>query len=456
LFIFFIVLLGEAGWFVPTFTVASFLTAVMISRLLAMKPATLSRKLNDESSEYHFAHTYFAMHSEHVAFLNGQEREKAKMEVMLEDISYKEKWFAVWILPLNFSTTLFYWGNQWLCYIVPGLAWLWTHNQSFTDYTKLVNVSSTLYALLTTMTTYLLLFQEWSELVGSTARVGEYVEILNHVHDDKTLDGNVEFTDSEGYVDVSHVTLNRPGSNKVLLADVTFQVSKTHSIVIMGPSGIGKSSLLRVIGGLWPATGGKIARPKEFGRGGIMFIPQKPYLTHDTLEAQVYYPLSAVQLQEQTFEFPSNGAPQVEVYVAAPNVQEMKETDPESPNDLTGFYSQFVELLTEVGLEYLLLQFPNRFEVRNWSQVLSVGEQQRLGIARVLYHLPAVVIMDESTSAIDEPNEEKVFIALKKRGIGLLSVAHRSTVKRFHDSMLLMDRSGNWKLEPVPHERGNY
>jgi len=455
---FFVVLLNQTGWFVPTFTVASFITSTLISRLLATMPAKKTRKLNDESSDYQFAHTYFAMHSEHVAFLNGQEREKAKMTTMLTSLGFTNQWLAVWILPLNFATTLFYWGNQWLCNIVPGLAWLWTNNQTFTSHSKIVNVSFTLYGLLYTLTTYLLLFQEWTELVASTARVGEFIEILDYVHDEPTLDGDVEFFDSNnGEVDVSHVTLTRPGSEQILLSDVSFHVSKTHSIVIMGPSGIGKSSLLRVIGGLWPATGGRITKPKEFGRGGIMFIPQKPYLTHDTLPAQVYYPLSAEQLLDDgkvggggVNEY-STDPSQIQLVVSTSSAQ--KQSEIELTTKLADFQSKFVELLTEVGLDYLLQQFPDMKEVRNWSQVLSVGEQQRLGIARVLYHLPAVVIMDESTSAIDEPNEQKVFLALKKRGIGLLSVAHRSTVKRFHDSMLLMDRSGNWKLQPIEHEK---
>jgi len=473
-FYFFVVLLNETGWFVPVFTIASFLSLTVISRLLAFKPATMSRKLDDDFSEYHFAFTYFSMHSEHVAFLNGQEREKDKMNTMLTSIQEQDKNLAKWILPLNFSTMLFYWGNQWLCYIVPGLAWIWLNDQSYTNYTLLVNVSYTLYGMLTTMTTYLLLFQEWTELVASTARVGEFIEILNYVHDEPTLDGNVEFFDSNnGEVDVSHVTLNRPGSNQVLMADVTFHVSKEHSIVIMGPSGIGKSSLLRVIGGLWPATGGKITRPKEFGRGGIMFIPQKPYLTHDTLEAQVYYPLSADQMRQlegdpvdnhkstsnEQKDQPADGLTD-NLYSQAPNNSNMPNylapnvPDYSNPNivkETSAFRTKFVDLLNEVGLDYLLQQFPDVNEVRNWSQVLSVGEQQRLGIARILYHLPAVVIMDESTSAIDEPNEEKVFVALRKRGIGLLSVAHRSTVKKFHDSMFLIDRNGNWKLEPISH-----
>jgi len=170
--------------------------------------------------------------------------------------------------------------------------------------------------------------------------------------------------------------------------------------------------------------------------GTIMFILQRPYLTRDTLEAQIYYPLSANEL----YEYNNN-------YISSNQLPMQAETVAYSD-----FYNKFIQLLNEVGLEYLLQQFPDPTEIRNWSQVLSVGEQQRLSIARVLYHLPSIVIMDESTSAIDEPNEEKVFIAIKKRGIGLLSVAHRSTVKKFHDSMLLMDRSGKWEITPIHHD----
>eukprot|EP00484_Ammonia_sp_Unknown_P000578 CAMPEP_0197021052 /NCGR_PEP_ID=MMETSP1384-20130603/1940_1 /TAXON_ID=29189 /ORGANISM="Ammonia sp." /LENGTH=640 /DNA_ID=CAMNT_0042448801 /DNA_START=97 /DNA_END=2019 /DNA_ORIENTATION=+ len=412
---FFATLLQETGWFVPVLTVATFIASTLISQLLAIKPARISRKYDDVQSEYISSHSYFAMHSEHVAFLDGHEREKQRMDEQLNELTKRNTQFSVWTFPLNFVTILYYWGNQWFCYIIPGLAWLWTNNVEITDYTTLVNVSATLYGLLWTMTTYLLLFQEMSELAASTSRVGEYMEILDQVYDDKSLDGDIEFKESDGaVVELVNVTLNRPGSSKVLLENVTFKVDKSNSIVIMGPSGIGKSSLLRVIGGLWPANGGVIYKPFNYGRNGVMFIPQKPYLTHDTLEAQIVYPHSVHQA----------------VHV-----------------DENWSYDVFVALLREVGLEYILKQFPNREEVRHWSQVLSVGEQQRVGIARILYHLPAVVVMDESTSAMDEPVEEQVFMALKKRGIGLLSVAHRSTVKKFHDHVFIIDRDGNWKME---------
>lgn len=82
--------------------------------------------------------------------------------------------------------------------------------------------------------------------------------------------------------------------------------------------------------------------------------------------------------------------------------------------------------------------------------MLYVGEQQRLGIARVLYHQPAIAVMDESTSAIDETNEDRVFVALQRRNVAMLSVAHRSTTKKYHQFEFLVREDGTWELNPIP------
>jgi ABC-type dipeptide/oligopeptide/nickel transport system ATPase component len=105
-----------------------------------------------------------------------------------------------------------------------------------------------------------------------------------------------------------------------------------------------------------------------------------------------------------------------------------------------------LELLHKVGLTYLAKHFDIENDRRDWSRILSLGEQQRLSVARVLYLRPSIAILDESTSAMDEQNEEQCLGALKRCNIVLLSVAHRSTVKKFHDSALVIDQAGVCKI----------
>ena len=409
---FFQSLARKSTLFVPSAAILCFLVTSVVSSLLSVKPTQALNTLQEANSRFQHTHTYFAMHSEHIAFLDGHERERVKMNAQLSDAQKASKLVALLNFPLNFCTMLFFWGNQLLSYVIPGFSWLWFGNLDYTDAGTLVSVSALLYSFLSTITTYLLLSQEWTELIASTTRVGELVELLEDVEKDPTLEGSAQFVDSAGDVDVRHVTLRRPRSTDPLITDVSFQANARHSVVIMGPSGCGKSSLLRVLGGLWPATGGVISRPAKIGRDGIMFVPQKPYLTIATLPEQVYYP------DETT----------------------------------TWSLSQIEQLLETVGLQYLLQQFSRNGgldEVRAWSEVLSVGEQQRLGLARVLYHKPSVAVMDESTSAIDEPIESRILTEIKSRGIAMLSVAHRSTVKRFHDDVLAVEGPQSWSLHPV-------
>ena len=471
---FFCVLWDDAGWFVPVAVVVSFIISTLFSQLLTKRASKASRVLDDENSRFQSLHSYFAAHTEHVAFLNGHKQEEAKLLCQLKSVVNAVSPVAFWRMPLNFATMFFYWMNQVLSYVIPALAWLWLGDVTFTDYTFLANVSSSTYSFEGTLTTYLLLFQEWTALMACASRVGELLETLDNIAGDPSFDGSVKFVyTNEPSVEVMHVTLNRPGTTKALMQDVSFSVKLGHSVVIMGPSGIGKSSLLRVLGGLWPAVTGSVSRPRFFGYKGLMFIPQKPYLTRsDSLLAQISYPvelpsaragtsngLEGTDATGERVSFTSNSNTSMTAYSStgdsalgaaggAPAEEEIQGSIIQAPPEpLT--LSLALDYLGQVGLSYLAKQFDLENDARDWSQVLSVGEQQRLGLARVLYHRPAIVIMDESTSAIDEPNEEQCFRALKRCNIAMLSVAHRSTVKKFHEAVLAVEQSGSWKVVEI-------
>ncbi|WP_342586719.1 ATP-binding cassette domain-containing protein [Limnoraphis robusta] len=84
--------------------------------------------------------------------------------------------------------------------------------------------------------------------------------------------------------------------------------------------------------------------------------------------------------------------------------------------------------------------------MRKWSQVLSIGEQQRLAFARLLLHQPEYAILDEATSALDIDNEELLYQHLQKTGIHLISVGHRSTLFKYHQRVLELSVDLNWRL----------
>jgi ATP-binding cassette subfamily D (ALD) long-chain fatty acid import protein len=139
---------------------------------------------------------------------------------------------------------------------------------------------------------------------------------------------------------------------------------------ISGPNGVGKSAVARIVAGLWPVYRGLVSRPRSVGTDGIMFLPQRPYLSVGTLRDQVIYPDSEMDMRDR-------GRRDIELK----------------------------RVLEEARLGYLPDREGGWDTRKEWKDVLSGGEKQRMAIARLLYHEPRYAFIDEGTSAVSSDVE---------------------------------------------------
>jgi len=210
---------------------------------------------------------------------------------------------------------------------------------------------------------------------------------------------------------VHNLSYSTPDGKRQLARDLSFVVDEGMSVVIRGPSGCGKTSLLRCMAGLWRVDSGTVSRPVADGKQGLCFMPQRPYMPAGTLRQQVIYP----------------------------------ETERAASHERD---AQIESLLRDCSLGDTLDSFGLN-GVAVWEDVLSVGEQQRLAFARVLYAQPRFVIMDEATSALDLQNEAECMQRILDEDIAILTIAHRPSVVRYHQLMLTMETDGTFTPTPL-------
>ncbi|MGL6339670.1 MAG: ABC transporter ATP-binding protein/permease, partial [Waterburya sp.] len=204
-------------------------------------------------------------------------------------------------------------------------------------------------------------FQFWTAFVAGIDRLyllKEYLDNTVKKHYQVVQEEPRINTIQQDRLSLDNVTLQTPNYQRTLIDELSFNLPTGEGLLIMGASGCGKSSLLRAIAGLWDSGTGSIYRPEL---SEMLFLPQKPYMILGTLRSQLTYPNNDLQI-----------------------------------SDLDLYYA-----LDVVNLPDLAERFGGFDIEKDWEEVLSLGEQQRLAFARIIISKPRYVMLDEATSALD-------------------------------------------------------
>lgn len=279
--------------------------------------------------------------------------------------------------------------------------------------------------------------KDLSELAGYTSRVYTLISTLHRVHADAYVPrptGNelyslsdVQGTIQKGFdgVRLENVPVVAPGlwpqGGDELIESLSLIVRSGEHLLISGSNGVGKSAISRILAGLWPVYRGLVSRPKSIGEDGIMFVPQRPYLSIGTLRDQVIYPDGELDMRLKR-----------------------KSED------------ELLRVLEAARLGYLPDREGGWDTRKEWKDVLSGGEKQRVGFARLLYHEPKYAIIDEGTSAVSSDVEGILYETCKERGITLITISTRASLKKYHTFNLVLGLGENgdeWEFERIGTER---
>jgi len=198
----------------------------------------------------------------------------------------------------------------------------------------------------------------------------------------KVIEGGAECS-----ICAAGLDLKKPCGSPLLKIE-TLRLAAGKATLLTGRSGTGKSTLLRVLAGIWPHAEGRIEMPD---RSRLLVLPQRPYLPEGSLRDAITFP---------------------RVFAAKED-------------------ARIVSLLTEVGLATLADRLD---EHAHWQQKLSLGEQQRLTVVRSILFEPDWLLLDEATASLDEPTERIVYALLRERlpHATIVSIGHRSTLRTLH------------------------
>ncbi|MXQ91478.1 hypothetical protein E5288_WYG004618 [Bos mutus] len=404
----------STSWLGPVSIFGYFILGTVVNRVV-MGPI-VAKLVQQEKLEgdFRFKHMQIRVNAEPAAFFRAGHVEHMRTDRRLQrllktqrELMSKELWLYIGINMFDYLGSIL----SYIVIAIPIFSGVYG-DLSPTELSSLVSKNAFVCMYLINCFSQLIdLCTTLSDVAGYTHRIGELQETLLDMtlksQDGEFLDesqwdlakgpGGPATEPADTAFLLERVCICAPSSHKPLIKDLSLKISEGQSLLITGNTGTGKTSLLRVLGGLWASARGSVQMLADFGPHGVLFLPQKPFFTDGTLREQVIYPLKEI--------YPDSGS-----------------TDDER-------IMRFLEL---AGLSSLVARTEGLDQQVdwNWYDVLSPGEMQRLSFARLFYLQPKYAVLDEATSALTEEVESELYRVGQQLGMTFISVGHRRSLEK--------------------------
>ena len=412
-----LVLFGISGTLVLTLLISTLAGNLVILRLVR-RLASLSFRQQGLEADFRYALMHLRSHAERVAFLRGEPRLRRLLGRRFGRVLVNLERVIRWRAFVGQGTGLYGFLMQFVPYLVLSGAY-------FGGRVSLgqLTVGSIAFGQVQAALSFLVdRADDFSGLFASLHRIGELRGVTDASPDGPPAPGaEVSKTPpaAAALLRLEGLSVGSPDDGRLLVRRLDLSLAPGERLLISGPSGCGKTTLLRVLCGLVPAVEGRLLLPPP---STTMVLPQKPFLALGSLRDQLL----------ATWPEHSSGRP------ASP--------PPFPPDD-----DRLRRVLRAAQLNTLIDRYPDLDVEADWDQVLSGGEQQRLGFARLLLGVPPLVLLDEATSALDLASEDHLYRLLLEAGTTLISVGHRPSLVAFHSRVLRLDGRGGGRSTEAPY-----
>ena len=356
-----------------------------------------------KEANFRFGLVRIRENSESIAFYQGEEQENLNLKRTFGEAFRNYNLLVLWE---EIYLGLFTHAYDFFPYVLPAIVIAPQVLSGDLEVGKVTEAAGAFAIIFRSLNFIVQRFQSLTAFAASVDRLSTLRAYLDHpkVLPEEVINYSTIDTIEQDRLALKDLTLQTPNYKRILVGDLSVELPQGEGLLIMGASGCGKSSILRAIAGLWNSGKGAIYRP-DLSR--MLFLPQKPYMILGSLRSQLIYPHDTLDVSEH----------------------------------------QLNKALEKVNLADLAEQSGGLDVEKDWEEVLSLGEQQRLAFARVIINQPRYVILDEATSALDVQNEANLYNYLLSTHTTFVSVGHRTSLIQYHRLVLEIEEGQQWKLQ---------